>query len=461
MSNEGIARSSITIGKRAQEYGQDKHFIESRKRFSFSVDSNRLADVSFSARSRPDFEGFIKSRVGIWWWSDPDPKNHGTYKETIQHKIDKAIEYGLVDYSSYDLKRKAIVPGKNKSVLHEIGNYDRAVFDDLKDFMTRKIESAFGSYMTDLIFSDYLDISEALEAVKGFSIDCPRLHGGKQRISGIDILSQLEALSVIRRVEDKFIPFYAYEIFGADVEKILQNNVYDSHIDVIKNMIMKMPGLSKNALLKRLPKDANKSVIENALDAMWRNKLIYVIKTQDTLFGGENAPQDIIIPTWFLHFIMDNKPQLVQTEAFILSMISLSWFWESMVQPLEEFDKEVNNFNQFISTICNETVSWREIYGYGVPLTNLAHTMSKTGLFLDQTGTDKTYCLDQSKKVLSAIQEALAHSYDTEIWFGGLSRPTNVEQVVSEINKASTEINQKIISKWRPSDLTKITDFGT
>ena len=50
MSNEGIARSSITIGKRAQEYGQDQRVTASRKQFSFSVDSNRLADVSFSAR---------------------------------------------------------------------------------------------------------------------------------------------------------------------------------------------------------------------------------------------------------------------------------------------------------------------------------------------------------------------------------------------------------------------------
>lgn len=461
MSDEGIAKSSITIGKRAQEYGQDNHIIASRKRFSFSVDSNRLADVSFSARSRPDLEGFIRSRVGIWYWSDPAARNYPKYQGTIQDKIKKASDHGLVDYFEYEHGKKSIIPGASKHILQEIGRYDRAVFEGMSPEMSRKIESAFGSYMTDLIFSDYPDIDEALAAVRGFSMQCPRLYGGYQDITGIDILSQLESLSVIRRVGDKFIPFYAYEIFGSDVEKLFEENVFDSHLDVVRNMIMKMPGLSRATLMKRLPKEANKKVIESALEAMWRNKLIYVTKTQDTLLGSQDSPEAIIIPTWFVHFIMDSRPQLVQTEAFNLTMISLSWFWESMVQPLEEFDEEIDKFNQFISSICRNATSWREIYGFGTPITNLAHTMSKTGLLLDQTGTDETYCLEQSKKVLSAIQEALAHSYDSEIWFGGLSRPTSSEQVIAEVDSASNVINQKILSKWKPAELTRITDFGT
>ena len=187
MSNEGIARSSITIGKRAQEYGQDQRVTASRKQFSFSVDSNRLADVSFSARSRPDAQGFVKSRIGLWWWSDPDANGRATYKQTIGAKIKKAIDHHLVKYENYGSGQVAIAPGEVSSVLTEIGNYDREVFEGVLPFMSRKIRSAFGSYVTDFVFNNFPDASEALSQVKDFSIN-----SSGETISGPEILSQLE-----------------------------------------------------------------------------------------------------------------------------------------------------------------------------------------------------------------------------------------------------------------------------
>ena len=89
----------------------------------------------------------------------------------------------------------------------------------------------------------------------------------------------------MRRVGNKFLPFYAYEIFGADVEKLLQENVFDAHLDVIKNMIMKMPGLSMETLMNLLPRDANRQVVNRALEEMWRNRLVYIIKTENTLLS--------------------------------------------------------------------------------------------------------------------------------------------------------------------------------
>jgi hypothetical protein len=460
MSNEGIARSSITIGKRAQEYGQDQHITASRKLFSFSVDSNRLADVSFSARSRPDAQGFIKSRIGIWWWSDPDPDDRSTYEQTIDAKIKKAIAHGLVKYENYSSDKKAIAPGDVASVLSEIGSYDRSVFESVVPYMSRKIRSAFGSYVTDFIFNNFPDANEALDQVKDFSIKCPLIHGGYQTITGPDVLSQLESLSVVRRVAGKFLPFYAYEIFGADIEKLLEENVFDSHLDVVKNMIMKMPGLSKDTLMSQLPREAKSDVIERALNEMWRSRLVYVIKTENTLLSLHEKPKEIIIPTWFIHFIMDLEPQLVQTEAFMLSLVSLSWFWQSMRLPLEEFNEQIDNFNQFINSVCKGTINWREIYDLGSPISNLALTMSKTGLLLDKKDTDETCCLLESKPVLSAIQNALAHAYDSEIWFGGLSRPTSVDKVASEVQAASKEINHIVLEKWKPSKLiATIEDF--
>jgi len=460
MSNKGLARSSITIGKRAQEYGQTEHITTARRMFAFSVDSNRLADVSFSATSRPDFQSFVRSRIGIWWWSDPDPRNKSTYENTIENKVRKAAEHGLVEYYEYAGGKKAIVPGSQTSILNEIGRYNRSVFTSVRPYMSRKIRSGFGSYITDMVFNEYPDISDVLDTVTETSFKCPRLYGGSTRITGQGLLSRLEALSVIRRVGDKFLPFYAYEILGADIEKLLEENVFDSHLDVVKNMIMKMPGLSIDTLMSQLPKNAKKNVIEKALAEMWKSKLIYIIKTENTLLSDPKGPKEIIIPTWFLHFIMDRKPQLVQTEAFVLTLVSLSWFWQVMRHPLDEFDNQIDNFNQFVDSICRGTIGWREIFSFGAPISNLAWTMSKTGLLLDKTETDETYCLEQSQKVLAAIQDALAHSYDSEIWFGGLSRPTNADQVVLEIQRATKEIDSRVFEKWRPRDLAAtIPDF--
>ena len=116
-------------------------------------------------------------------------------------------------------RQVAIAPGEVSSVLTEIGNYDREVFEGVLPFMSRKIRSAFGSYVTDFVFNDFPDASEALSQVKDFSIN-----SSGATISGPDILSQLESLSVVRRVGNKFLRFYAYEIFGADVEKLLQES---------------------------------------------------------------------------------------------------------------------------------------------------------------------------------------------------------------------------------------------
>ena len=151
MTDKGIARSSITIGKRAQEYGQNRHITAARKMFSFSVDSNRLSDISFSARSHPDYNGFIKSRIGIWWWSDPAPEHKSTYVETIRNKIEKAQKKGLVDFPQISDQKRVIIPGENTTkILEKIGGYNREVFDKIYPYMSRKIRSAFGSYITDL-----------------------------------------------------------------------------------------------------------------------------------------------------------------------------------------------------------------------------------------------------------------------------------------------------------------------
>jgi len=98
MTNKGLARSGITIGKRAQEYGREEKIRSARIQFSFSVDSNRLADVSFSAKSNPDKNSFIQSRTGIWWWSDPGREGKRTYANNIEYKIESAIKKGLVQY---------------------------------------------------------------------------------------------------------------------------------------------------------------------------------------------------------------------------------------------------------------------------------------------------------------------------------------------------------------------------
>ncbi len=455
MSNEGIARSSITIGKRAQEYGQDQRITAARTQFSFSVDSNRLADVSFSARSRPDAQGFVKSRVGLWWWSDPEANDRDTYEQTIDAKIRKAIDHGLVRYEKDQEGQISIAPGEVTSVLTEIGNYDRQVFDSVQSYMSRKIRSAFGSYVTDFVFNNFPDANEAISHVKDFAI-----HSSSESIAGPDVLSQLESLSVIRRVGDKFLPFYAYEIFGADIEKMLEENVFDSHLDVIKNMIMKMPGLSVETMIRQLPRDANKQVVYRALEEMWRNRLIYIIKTENTLLSLHEKEMDIIIPAWFIHFIMDLEPQLVQTEAFMITLVSLSWFWNSMRLPLEEFNEQIDHLNNFIDGVCKGSINWREINDLGAPIANFARTMSKTGLLLDTKNNDETHCLDESKTVLLAIKNALSHAYDSEIWFGGLSRPTSVDKVVAEINSAATKINAVVLEKWKPSKLSStIEDF--
>ena len=108
----------------------------------------------------------------------------------------------------------------------------------------------------------------------------------------------------------------------------------------------------------------------------------------------------------------------------MISLVSLSWFWNSMRLPLEEYSEQIDHLNDFIDTVCKDAINWREIYDLGAPIANFARTMSKTGLLLDKKNNDETSCLDESKPVLLAIKNALAHAYDSEIWFGGLSLPT-------------------------------------
>jgi len=458
-----LARSGITIGKRAQEYGQTDHVTSARRAFAFAVDGNRLADVSFSSRSRPRFNGFVENRVGIWYWSDPAPINRKNYQQSIEDKIQKALSRDLVNLDSPNKEKAHIVPGKKGNILEEIGGYYREVYDSVAPYMSRKIRSGFASYVTDRIFREYPEVDEVIGEVKNLRFECPRLYGGKIVITGETLLSQLETISVIKRVGNRFVPFYAFEIFGADVEKLLNDNIYDSHLETLKNMIIKMPGISRSTLVSQLlMHGANKQVIEKAVEQLWSRKIIYVVKTEETGLPQitKYKPEQIIIPAWFLHFIIDEKPGLVQTEAFLLTLLSLSWFWNSMEHPLDDYDNQIERFNDFVDIICKGSANWREIFNLGRPITHMAWTLRLTGFLLDTKDEEQTYCLDESKTVLKAIQNALRHSYLQDLWLGALSRQSNLDSVMEEVKKAAENIDEHILSKWRPIELTKaIPDF--
>jgi hypothetical protein len=282
-------------------------------------------------------------------------------------------------------------------------------------------------------------------------------------ITGQTLLSQLEAISVIKRVGSRFVPFYAFEIFGTDVEKLLSDNIYDSHLDNLKNMIIKLPGISKSTLLSQLTgHGADKTIIEGALNRLWSEKIVYIIRTEETGLAhiAKMKPEAIVIPSWFLHFVMDEKPGLVQTEAFLLTLISLSWFWDNMKHPLDEYDYQLERFNDFVEMISKGSANWHDIFDLGGPVTHLAWTLRTTGLLLDSAEDEQTHCLEESKTVLRAIQNALRHSYLQDLWLGALSKSSNLDNVVQEIEKVVKKIDEHILSKWKPNELTKaLPDF--
>lgn len=457
-----LARSGVTVGKRAQEYGQTQHIISVRKAFSFTVDGNRLADVAFSSRSRPRFNHFVENRVGIWYWSDPAPIDRMKYRTSIDDKIEKALRLELVELDTPNKDKACIAPGKKGNALQEIGKYYKNVYESVAPYMSRKIRSGLASYVTDWIFREYPEEDEIMGEIKDLRFECPSFTR-KILITGQTLLSQLEAISVIKRVGDRFVPFYAFEIFGTDVEKLLNDNIYDSHLDNLKNMIIKLPGISKSTLVNQLVgHGADKEVIEKAISRLWSQKIVYIIKTEETGLQhiARMKPEAIVIPSWFLHFIMDEKPGLVQTEAFLLTLISLSWFWDNMKHPLDEYDNQIERFNDFVDMICKGPANWHEIFDLGVPITHLAWTLRTTGLLLDSAENEETHCLEESKTVLKAIQNALRHSYLQDLWLGALSRRTNLDSVILEIEKAAKSIDEHILSKWRPNELMKsIPDF--
>jgi len=232
LRDQNLARSSSFIGRKAQNFDIDGQSYVARKEFSFNVETSRLSDICFSGLSKPKIPEFVSRKVAEWYWYgtlDLSEKEKErlikTRNNLVIKKIEKAEKNNLIEV---DKRFNSFSSINIKNNFKIIGRYNRLVFSDYKTFMTSKAISLMGVHIADQLVTSTITVDEFEREFSNIWLD-------KNNYMGV--LNKLEIIGVIKRVENNFIPYIAFEIFGDEVKNIISCNFFNETLRYEENFL--------------------------------------------------------------------------------------------------------------------------------------------------------------------------------------------------------------------------------
>jgi len=456
MDEKQIAYSSCFVGRKAQDYDISDEVLIARTHFSFNVGLARLSDIGYSALSEPLLENFIPIKTVEWFWYEdyvaskwekPIPSNK---EKIVLDKIETAEKIRLIEIDTGE----KIIAYEPEERLMRIGTYGYNIFSSIAPYMSRKISSLVGSYLTNEILIDAIEVNDIIRKYKDTKI---------HSIGFLDILNRLETIGVVKKVEGKYIPYVALEYLGDNVKQLVSNNFFNDSLRFVLEWTRKFPGIS----IERLIRESRKSLFSRPERLLSKivdeliNRQILCCRYVESILRPSTRKTVLYYP-WFLANLQKQNPWISENEMLINIIISMSEVWDICENLYEDGNKLLGQLKLLLNALKRSSITRKEINTLGFEINNFYSSLEGLGVISTPLENEVPPEIHKEReKVIKSSYALLKSCYYDDLWYESVpNSQVNEKEISNEIYTASQEVDYLLSKDWKSNFIYKLKDFN-